>query len=93
MISSFFRRSTCLEHTPEIYSSNSRAKFVAYYGYDEENVETVEVRSCGLCHGESVRRDNFKGATIRLLGAGDSQAVVTADGAMIRTLRVPIIAL
>jgi len=27
----------------------------------------VEVRSCGLCHGEEYRRDNFKGATIRLV--------------------------
>ena len=47
--------------------SNCGAKFVAYYGYDEENVETVEVRSCGLCHGEAFRRYNFKGASIRLM--------------------------
>jgi len=37
--------------------------FVAYYRYDEENVETVVVQKCGLCHGEAYRRDNFKGAT------------------------------
>ena len=47
--------------------SNCRAKFVAYYGYDEENVETVEVKSCGLCHGEEYKRGNFQGATIRLV--------------------------
>jgi hypothetical protein len=47
--------------------SNCGARFVAYYGYDEEVVETVEVKSCGLCHGEAYRRGNFKGATIRLV--------------------------
>ncbi len=47
--------------------SNRGAKFVAYYGYDEENVEEVEGSSCGLCHGEAFRRDNFKNATIRLV--------------------------
>jgi hypothetical protein len=29
------------------------AKFGVYYGYDERNVETVEVRSCELCHGDA----------------------------------------
>jgi len=47
--------------------ANRGARFVAYYGYDEDNVETVEVQSCRLCHGEAFRRDKFKGATIRLL--------------------------
>ena len=55
------------ERTLEVNCLNCGAKFVAYYGYDEENVEAVEVKSCGLCHGESFRRDNFKGATIRLI--------------------------
>ena len=40
--------------------SNCGAKFIAYYGYDEENVETVEVRLCGLCHSETLRSDNFQ---------------------------------
>ncbi|MGO9605451.1 MAG: hypothetical protein ACLQAT_19035 [Candidatus Binataceae bacterium] len=47
--------------------ANCGAKFTAYYGYEEENVDTVEVRSCGLCHGDEYKRDNFKGATIRLI--------------------------
>jgi hypothetical protein len=38
-----------------------------YYGYDEENIETVDVKSCGLCHGDEYRRNNFKNATIRLM--------------------------
>ncbi|MGO9451366.1 MAG: hypothetical protein ACLQDV_10045 [Candidatus Binataceae bacterium] len=53
--------------TLEVNCSNCGAKFVAYYGYDEENVDTVEVKSCGLCHGEAFKRDNLKGATIRLI--------------------------
>jgi hypothetical protein len=55
------------ERTLEVNCANCGAKFIAYYGYDEENVETLEVRSCGLCHGDAFKRDNFKGATIRLL--------------------------
>ena len=52
---------------------NCGAKFVAFYGYDEENVETVEVQSCGLCHGEEYKRDNLKDATIRLVAEVTSQ--------------------
>jgi len=37
------------------------------YGYNDENIDTVAVQKCGLCHGEAFRRDNFKGATIRLV--------------------------
>jgi hypothetical protein len=51
----------------EVHCANCGAKFVAYYGYDEENEESIEVRSCGLCHGEEHRRGNFKNATIRLV--------------------------
>jgi hypothetical protein len=47
--------------------SNCGAKFVAYYGSDEENTETVEVQKCGLCGGDESKRDNFKNATIRLM--------------------------
>ncbi len=55
------------ERTLEVQCSNCGAKFIAYYGFDEENVETVEVKSCALCHGEALKRGNFKGATIRLV--------------------------
>ena len=43
------------------------ARFVAYYGSDDENIETVEVRSCGLCHSDEYKRDHLKGATIQLI--------------------------
>jgi hypothetical protein len=55
------------ERTLEVSCLNCGAKFVAYYGDDEDNVDTVEVKSCGLCHGEEFRRGNLKGATIRLV--------------------------
>ena len=55
------------ERTLEVLCSNCGAKFVAYYGYDDENIETVEVQKCGLCGGDEFKRDNFKGATIRLI--------------------------
>jgi len=42
-------------------------EFVAYFGYEKENVETVEEKKCGLCRGDEYRRDSFKGATIRLM--------------------------
>ena len=55
------------ERTLEVSCLNCGAKFVAYYGYEEQNVDMVEVNSCGLCHGDAFKRDNFKGATIRLV--------------------------
>ncbi len=61
------KRSSGPERTLEVNCTNCGAKFVAYYGYDEENVETVEVQSCGLCHGSFRKRDSFKGCKLRLL--------------------------
>jgi hypothetical protein len=37
------------ERTLEVNCANCGAKFVAYYGYDQESVVTVEVKSRGLC--------------------------------------------
>jgi hypothetical protein len=61
------RKPTAPERGLEVHCSNCGAKFVAYYGSDEEAIYTVDVNSCGLCHGEEHRRGNFKGATIRLV--------------------------
>jgi hypothetical protein len=55
------------ERTLEVNCLHCGAKFVAYYGYDEDNVETVEVQKCGLCGGDEFKRGNFKNATIRLV--------------------------
>lgn len=48
---------------PEVNCSNCGAKFAAYYGYDKETIEIVDEQSCGLCHGETLRRE-AGGATI-----------------------------
>jgi len=58
---------TAPERGLEVHCANCGARFVAYYGQDEEVICSVHVRACGLCHGEAYRRDNFKGATIRLV--------------------------
>jgi len=55
------------ERTLEVNCSNCSAKFVVYYVCNDDNVETVEVQKCGLCHGDEYKRDNFKNATIRLM--------------------------
>jgi len=55
------------ERTLEVACSNCGAKFVAYYGYDEENVEAVEFRACGLCHSDESSETTSRGATIRLI--------------------------
>ena len=70
--------------------SNCGSRFVAYYSHDEENVDTVEVQKCGLCHGEEFRRDNFKGATIRLLvqAAELDSFFLPKDRATVRVQRV-----
>jgi len=60
-------RPTDPQRTLEVNCLNCRAQFIAYYGFDKENVETVEVQKCGLCGGDEFKRDNFKGATIWLL--------------------------
>jgi hypothetical protein len=51
------------ERRLEVHCSNCGARFVAYYGSDEEANYAVDVKSCGLCHCDEYRRGNFKGAT------------------------------
>jgi hypothetical protein len=47
--------------TVEIHCGNCGAKFVAFYGTeDEAGTETVETEKCGLCGGDPFKRDNFK---------------------------------
>jgi hypothetical protein len=55
------------ERTLEVSCLNRRAKFVAYYGDEEEETDTVEVQKCGLCRGNEFNCDNFKHATIRIV--------------------------
>ena len=53
------------ERTLEVNYSYCGAKFVAYYGFDDEKVEEIEVRSCGLCHS-----DEFMQATLGVRPSG-----------------------
>jgi hypothetical protein len=55
------------ERTLEVSCMNCGAKFIAYYGSDDDDVETVEVQKCGRCRDDEYKRDNFKDATIRLV--------------------------
>jgi len=55
------------ERTLKVNCSNCGARLVAYCGDNQESVETVEATSRELRHGDAFRRDNFQGATIRLL--------------------------
>ena len=60
--------------TLEVNCSNWGTKFVAYYGNDEENVETIEVKSCGLCHGQGVQARELQGRDEQAYGAGPPRA-------------------
>jgi len=51
---------TTVNNSLEVQCSNRAAKFIAYCGYDEVNIETVKVKSRGLCHGEERGRSIFK---------------------------------
>jgi hypothetical protein len=48
------------ERTLKVRCANYGAKSVAYYGYDKESLETAEVNSCDLCHGDECKRGTSK---------------------------------
>ena len=63
-----FARAPSLERTLEVRCGNCKARFVAWYGTEEDaDTETVDVEKCGLCGGDSFRKDVFKDAVIRLM--------------------------
>lgn len=52
----------------EVKCANRQARFVAWYGTEEDaDTETVDVEKCGLCGGDSLRKDVFKDTVIRLM--------------------------
>jgi hypothetical protein len=52
----------------EVHCNNCRAHFVAWYGTEEDaDTETIDVEKCGLCAGDSFKKDNFKDAVLRLM--------------------------
>ena len=63
-----FSRSPSRERTLEVRCDNCKARFVAWYGTeDDAGTETVDVEKCGLCGGESFKKDVFKDTVIRLM--------------------------
>jgi hypothetical protein len=63
-----FSRAPDTSRTLEIRCGNCGARFIAFYGTeDEADTETVETEKCGLCGGDSFKKDNFKDATLRLM--------------------------
>lgn len=63
-----FSRSPSRERTVEVHCGNCHARFVAWYGREEDaETETVDVEKCGLCGGDSFKKDVFKDTVIRLI--------------------------
>lgn len=63
-----FSRSPSREQTLEVHRDNCKARLVASYGTEEDtDTETVDVEKCGLCGGDSIKKDNFKDCTLRLM--------------------------
>ena len=70
-----FSRAPDTSRTLEIQCGNCGARFVAFYGTEEDaSTETVETEKCGLCGGDPFKKDNFKDSVLRLM------AQVTARG-------------
>jgi hypothetical protein len=63
-----FSRPPSRKRTLEVHCDNCQARFVASYGTEEDaETETVDVEKCGLCGGDSFKKDNFKDCTLRLM--------------------------
>jgi len=63
-----FSRAPDTSRTLEIHCGNCGARFIAFYGTEEDTAtETVDTNKCGLCGGDSSKKDNFKDAVLRLM--------------------------
>ena len=52
----------------EIQCENCQARFVAWYGTEEDaDTQTIDVENCGLCGSDPFKKDNFKDAVLRLV--------------------------
>jgi hypothetical protein len=52
----------------KIHCDSCQARFVAWYGTEEDaDTQTIDVEKCGLCGDDTFKKDNFKGATLRLM--------------------------
>lgn len=56
------------ERTLEVHCRNCGARFVAWYGSEEDaDTEVKDVDKCGLCGGDPFKKDNLKDAVLRLV--------------------------
>jgi hypothetical protein len=63
-----FSRFPDTSRTLEIHCSNCGARFIAFYGTEDDAVtEIVDTNKCGLCGGDPFKKDNFKDAVLRLI--------------------------
>jgi hypothetical protein len=75
-----FSRSPSRERTLEVHCDNCQARFVAWFGTEEDaETETVDVEKCGLCGGDSFKKDNFKDCTLRLMAQVTARGVKRGD--------------
>jgi hypothetical protein len=75
-----FSRSPNRERTLEVHCSNCQARFVAWYGTEEDaDTEAVDVEKCGLCGGDPFKRDNFKDCVLRLMAQVTARNVKRDD--------------
>ena len=63
-----FSRPPNRERTLEIHCDNCQARFIAWYGTEEDaDTDTIDVEKCGLCGGDPFKKDNLKDAVLRLV--------------------------
>jgi hypothetical protein len=75
-----FSRPPRRERTLEVWCGNCQARFVAWYGTEEDaDTETVDVEKCGLCGGDSFKKDVFKDTAIRLIAQVTARNVKRDD--------------
>ena len=75
-----FSQTPSRERTLEVHCGNCQTRFVAWYGTEEEaNTETIDVEKCGLCGGDSFKRDNFKDCVLRLMAQVTARNVKRGD--------------
>jgi hypothetical protein len=68
------------DRTLEVHCDNCQARFVAWYGTEEDaDTETIDVEKCGLCGGDPFKKDNFKDATLRLVAQVTARGVKRGD--------------
>src|SRR5215469_6544662 len=53
--------------TLEVRCGNCSARFIAWYGNDDADIQTKDVEKCGICGGDPTKRDIFKDSVLRLI--------------------------